>query len=194
MNIKFDAENKKSIVVAGILIMSMALLFQFVYFPKSRELKRLTTEHKDVGRNIDGLYNFIGGRENLKDNIIEKRKELALLEDAFPSEKEVSNIIKQLNEEARRFEINVHSLKPKNLLIYKDNEGKELKVADYFCKCMPLTLNVEGRYQALGEFLRSLEVNRDPMIIIKEVDIEKDGKIAPRLKAEIDLNAFMLGK
>lgn len=194
MNIKFDFKDKKNVMTVGVFIFTVLLLFQFVYFPSHKEVKRLTTEYKDVVKEISGLYDFIGGQENLKENIIRIRRELALLEDAFPSEKDVSNIIKQLNEEARRFKVNVRSLKPKNLLIYKDNEGKELKVADCFCKCMPLTLNVEGGYQALGEFLRSLEVNRNPMIIIKEVDIEKDEKRAPRLKAEIDLNAFMLGK
>jgi len=194
VNIKFDFKDKKNVMTVGVFIFTVLLLFQFVYFPSHKEVKRLTTEYKDVVKEISGLYDFIGGQENLKENIIRIRRELALLEDAFPSEKDVSNIIKQLNEEARRFKVNVRSLKPKNLLIYKDNEGKELKVADCFCKCMPLTLNVEGGYQALGEFLRSLEVNRNPMIIIKEVDIEKDEKRAPRLKAEIDLNAFMLGK
>lgn len=194
MNMKFDFKDKKNVMTVGIFIFTVLLLFQFVYFPSHKEVKGLTAEYKDVVKEISGLYDFIGGQENLKENIIRIRRELTLLEDAFPSEKEVSNIIKQLNEEARRFNINVRSLKPKNLFIYKDNEGRELKVADYFCKCMPLTLNVEGEYQALGEFIRSLEVNRDPMIIIKAVDMEKDGKIAPRLKAEIDLNAFMLGK
>lgn len=194
MNIKFDAENKKSIMVAGILIMSMALLFQFVYFPKSRELKRLTAEYKDVETDIDGLYNFIGGREDLKDNIIEKRKELALLERALPSEKEVSNMIKQLNEEAKRFKIDIISLKPRDLFVYKDDEGTELKISDYFCKCMPLRLNIESRYQDLGEFLMSMETSRSPMISIVMVKIEKNKDIAPKIKAIIDLNTFMLGK
>ena len=194
MNIKFDAENKKSIVVAGILIMSTALLFQFVYFPKSRELKRLTAEYKDVGKDIDELYNFIGGRENLKGNIIEKRKELALLEQALPSEKGVSNIIKQLNEEAKRFKIDVISLKPRDLFVYKDDKGRELKISEYFCKCMPLRLNIESRYQDLGEFLMSMETSRNPMISIVMVKIEKDKDIAPRIEAMIDLNIFMLGK
>lgn len=194
MNIKFDAENKKSIVVAGVLIMSVALLFQLVYFPKSRELKRLTAEYKDVERDIGELYNFIGGRENLKDNIIEKRKELVLLEQALPSEKEVSNTIKQLNGEAKRFKIDVISLKPRDLFLYKDDEGMELKILDYFCKYMPLRLSIESRYQDLGEFLMSMETSRNPMISIVMVKIEKNKDIAPKIKAIIDLNTFMLGK
>ncbi len=194
MNIKFDLENKKNIVTAGIFIFFVVLLFQFVYFPRSRQVKRLDSEYKKIKHDIDRLYNFIGKEGNLEENIIERRKDLALLESAFPFEKEVSNVIKQLNDQARRFNVNVISLKPKDLLIYKDREGKELKVSDYFCKCMPLTLNVESRYRELGEFLLSLETNRSPIVSIEEVDIERDKDRAPAVKAEIELNAYILGK
>ncbi len=194
MDIKFDFKNKKSIMNVGIFIFILVILFQFIYFPKHREVKKLQVEHKDTFNEIEELYDFIGGRENLKENIIRVRKELALLENAFPSEKEVSNIIKQLNEEAKRFKVSVQSLKPKNLAIYRDHEGKELKIADYFCKCMPLTLSVEARYQALGEFLSSLEVSRNPMVTIGKIEIEKDKNIAPRITAEVNLNTFILGK
>ncbi len=194
MNIKFDLENKKGIIIAGIFVFVVALLFQFVYFPKSRQVRRLSSEYKNIKQDIDGLYNFIGTEGNLEENIIERRRDLAILESAFPFEKEVSNVIKQLNDQARHFNVNVISLKPEDLLIYKDHEGKEVKVSDYFCKCMPLTLNVESRYKALGEFLLNLETNRSPIVTIEKVDIKKDEDKAPATKAEIRLTAYILGK
>ncbi len=194
MNIKFDFKNKKNMMTVGVFVLALLLLFQFIYFPKHREVKRLSAEYKEVVGEISALYDFIGGQDNLEENIVRIRKELALLENAFPFEKEIANIIKQLNEEAEYFNVSVSSLKPRNPFIYKDHGGSELKISNYFCKCMPLTLNVEGRYQALGEFIKSLEVNRDPMITIEEIDIENDEKITPKIKAEIELNAFMLGR
>lgn len=194
MKIKFDFKNKKNMMTIGIFVLAILLLFQFIYFPKHREVKRLSAEYKEVVGEISALYNFIGGQENLEENIVRIRRELALLENAFPFEKEVANIIKQLNEEAKYFNVSVSSLKPRNPFIYQDHEGRELKISDYFCKCMPLTLNVEGRYQALGEFITSLEVNRHPMITIEKVDIENDEKITPKVRAEIELNAFILGR
>ncbi len=194
MKIMPGFKNKKDMITISILIFVVILLFQFVYLPKYREVKKLEAQFKDVAGEINDLYSFIGGRKDLKENIIRIRKELALFEDAFPPEKEVSNIIKQLNKEAQRFKIDVVLVKPKDIFTYKDLQGKEVKVFEGFCKCMPLVLNVEARYQAMGEFLLSLELNRNPMVTIEKVDIKKDTGIAPMVKAEIDLNAFMLGK
>ena len=194
MDIKFNVENKKNIITIGVLVLVAVALLQFVYLPKVRQVKKLDSEYKVTKKEIDELYDFIGGQEDLKDNIIRMRKELAVLERAFPSEKEVSNIIKELNKEAKRFEVNVRSLKPDNLFIYRDHEDKELKISEYFCKCMPLILKVESRYQALGEFLTSLEASRKPVISIDRVEIERDEDIAPMIEAKINLNAFILGE
>lgn len=194
MDIKFDLKDKKNLITIGVLVFAGLLLFQFLYLPRYMEAQKVEAEYKKLAKEISELYNFIGGQENLEENIVNIRKDLVLLENAFPSEKEVSDIVKQLNEEAKRFKVTVRSLKPKNLLIYKDHEGRELRISDYCCKCMPLTLNVEARYQALGEFLTSLETSRNPMISISEIDIEKDESVASWVKAEIELNAFMLGK
>ncbi|MFC1666753.1 hypothetical protein ACFL0P_02610 [Candidatus Omnitrophota bacterium] len=194
MSVRFKIENKKDILMVGVFILLLALLFQFAYIPKHREFKRLNREHRELRSDIEGLYDFIGGQEALENNIIKMRGELALLEEAFPYERAVSDIIKGLNEKAKLFKINVISLKPENFEIYKDHEGKELKLSDFFCKCMPLTLNVEARYQALGQFLVNLETSRAPMISIEQVNIEKDESMTPILNAEIDLTAYLLGK
>jgi len=167
MNLIPGFKNRKDMLTMGILIFVVILLFRFAYLPKYREVKRLDAQFKDVAGEINDLYDFIGGRGDLKGNIIRIRKELALFEDAFPPEREVSNIIKQLNKDARRFKINVVSIKPKDIFTYKDLQGKEVKVFDSFCKCMPLVLDVEAGYQAMGEFLSSLELNRNPMITIE---------------------------
>ena len=194
MKIKFDLQNKKNILIVSVIVFIIALLFQFVYFPRLRQVRSLNREYKSIARDIDELYSFIGRDGSLEDNIIERRRGLAMLESAFPFEKGVSDIIKQLNEQARHFNVNVISLKPRNFEIYRDREGKELKVSDYFCKCMPLTLNVESRYRALGEFLLNIETNKSPMISIEEVEIEKDKDKTSTIKADIELTAYILGK
>ncbi len=194
MSIKFDVKDKKNIVTGGIILLALLAALQFIYLPKHRQVKRLGGEYKEMAKEINDLYNFIGGCEDLKDNIIDMRKKLTLLEGAFPSEKEVSDIIRQLNTEAKRFKVNVVSLKPENFTIYKDHEGKELKISDYFCKRMPLTLNVKSKYRDLGEFLMSLETNKSPMISVDEVDIKSNKDISPWVEADIGLTAYVLGK
>lgn len=194
MNMGFDLKGKEKIIIVGVFIVVISGLFQFLYLPKSRELRLVTSEYKGIKSEIDNLYNFIGTKGNLEENIIEMRKNLAVLESALPFEKEMSNIIKQLNDEARRFGINVISLKPENLEICRDQQGNELKVSDYFCKSMPLTLNVESRYKALGEFLMSIEKNKSPLISIEEINIKRDNDKAPDIKAEIGLVSYILGK
>ena len=192
MGIKLSKENKNNILVIGIFIAIAALFFQFVYFPKLSEVSRLNKECKKVKSEIDELYNFIGGQENLKDRIIKMHDDVIMLQQAFPFENEAPNIIRQLNEEASRFKVDVVSMRPGDLGVYTDAQGSALNISNYRCKFIPLSLKIEARYQALGEFLLYLEADKKPMILITQLDIKKDDNIAPNIKADIDLRVFVL--
>jgi len=194
MNLKFILDNKKDVASIAIFVLIVLLLFQFVYLPKARKVKSLSVEYKGIKKDVEELYAFIGGTENLKDSIIKMQKEMSLLEEIFPSEKEVSNIIKQLNKEAGRFKIGVVSVTPNDLEVYRDYQGKELRVSGYLCKCMPLTLAVEARYRHLGEFLMSLYANRTPMVTVEGVMIKKSRNTPQMVTADIHLTSYILGK
>ncbi|PJC48142.1 MAG: hypothetical protein CO035_05085 [Candidatus Omnitrophica bacterium CG_4_9_14_0_2_um_filter_42_8] len=186
--------NKNKIITLVIFGAIAGLFLQFIYLPKAGEVKRLGTEYRDIKREISELYNFIGGEEKLKDNLIKMRDYIKGLENAFPSEREASNIIKQLNEEAVGLKVNVISVKPGDLTNYTDAGGSQLKIFDYLCKSMPLDLSVEARYQSLGEFLNKIEFDKNPMICVRKVEIRKDVNILPKIRAGIELNACVLGE
>ncbi|MDO8603293.1 MAG: type 4a pilus biogenesis protein PilO [Candidatus Omnitrophota bacterium] len=186
--------NKNKVIPIVIFAIVAWFFLQFIYLPKAGEVKRFGAEYRDIKRDIAGLYNFIGGEENLKDNLIKMRDYVKGLEKAFPSEKEASNTIKQLNKEAMSLKVNVISVKPGDLISYTDASGSQLKIFDYLCKSMPLNLSVEARYQALGEFLNKIEFDRNPMISVRKVEIRKDMNMLPKIRADIELNACVLGE
>ena len=186
--------NKNKAITLIIFAAIIGLFLQFIYLPKAGEVKRLGAEYRDIKRDIAELYNFIGGEEKLKDNLIKMRDYVKGLENAFPPEKEASNTIKQLNEEAMGLKVNVISVKPGDLTIYTDARGSQLKIFEYLCKSMPLGLSVEARYQALGEFLNKIEFDKNPMISVRKVEIRKDVNILPKIRADIELNACVLGE
>jgi Tfp pilus assembly protein PilO len=185
---------KNNILTIFIFAGIMVLLLQFIYFPKVREVKELNAENIKIRSNITKLYNFIGGQENLKDNLIKMRDYAATLETAFPYERDASNIIKQLNEEAKAINVNVISVKPGDLLKYTDSQGSQLKISDYTCKSMPISLSVEARYHALGDFLHKIEFVNNPMICVNKVEMRKDANILPKIRVDIELNASVLGE
>jgi len=186
--------NKNKVITLIVFAAIVGLFLQFIYLPKAGEVKRLGVEYKDIKRDIAELYNFIGGEEKLRDNLIKMRDYVKGLENAFPSEKDASNTIKQLNEEAMGFKVNVISVKPGDLISYTDARGSQLKIFEYLCKSMPLNLSVEARYQALGEFLNKIEFDKNPMIAVRKVEIRKDVNILPKIRADIELNACVLGE
>lgn len=194
MDKKLTGKDKSNILKIFILAGITALFVQFIYFPKVMEVKKLSRENRKARSDIAELYNFIGGQENLKDNLIKARDYAAILEKAFPYEREASNIIKQLNEKARELKVNVISVKPGDLSRYTDGQGSQLKIFDYLCKSMPISLSVEARYQALGEFLHKIEFDRDPMICVNKVEMRKDVNILPKIRVDIELNASVLGE
>jgi ribosomal protein S12 methylthiotransferase accessory factor YcaO len=85
-------------------------------------------------------------------------------------------------------------LTPRNLELYKNQEGRAYSISECTCTGMPLSLKVEARYQALGEFLERLEMNKTPMITIEGVSIYKDEQIKPLIKADVDLVSYLRGK
>jgi len=186
--------NKKNVLTIFIFAGIIVLLLQFIYFPKVREVKKLNMENVKIRSNITELYNFIGGEENLKDNFIKINDYAATLEKAFPYERDASNIIKQLNEEAKAMNVNVISVKPGDLLKYTDSLGSQLKIFDYTCKSMPISLSVEARYNALGNFLHEIEFVNNPMVCVNKVEMRKDANILPKIRADIELSASVLGE
>jgi len=186
--------DKNKITTLVIFAAITGLFLQFIYLPKANEAKRLGAEYKSMKTGIVELYNFIGGEENLKDNLIKMRDHVSGLEKTFPSEKDASNIIKQLNEEARGLKVSVITIKPGDLSSYTDMKGSQLKVSNYLCKSMPMDLSVETRYQALGDFLNEIEFGRNPMISVRRIEMKKDINILPKIRADIELNACVLGE
>jgi len=191
---KFIPDNKRNLALAAVLLGAGILLFYFIYLPKVKEVKSLNAEYRGINMELDELYSFLGGEKDLKDNIIKLRAELAKLEKALPREEDVSNALKYISEEAKRFQINVSSVRPGELEPSKDKEGGVIMVADFSCKRIPVKLMLEARYKALGEFLERLETNKSPMITIGGVSINKYEEIKPSIKADINLNIYFLGK
>ncbi len=186
--------NKNKIISFVIFGVVASLFLQFVYLPKTGEVKKLNAEYRSTKNGIAELYNFIGGEEKLKDSLIKMRDYVEGLEGALPSEKEASNIIKQLNEEARAIKVNVVSIKPGDLVNYTDIKGSQLKVFNFVCKGMPMNLSVEARYQAIGDFLNKINIDRNPMISVRKIEMRKDVNILPKIRADIELNACVLGE
>jgi len=185
---------KSKIITLGIAAAIAGLFLQFVYLPKAIEVRKLGAEYRSKKAGIAGLYNFIGGEQNLKDNLIKMRDYIEDIEIGFPSEKDASNIIKELNEAAGNSKVSVISVKPWDLADYTDARGARLTVSHYLCKSMPISLSVEARYHALGDFLNKIEASRDLMVSVRKVDIKKDISVFPRIKADIELNACVLGE
>ena len=61
---------KKKIITLGILAAITGLFLQLVYLPKAWEVKRLGAGYRKIKVDIAELYNFIGGEDKLKDNLI----------------------------------------------------------------------------------------------------------------------------
>ncbi|MEK6733470.1 MAG: type 4a pilus biogenesis protein PilO [Candidatus Omnitrophota bacterium] len=186
--------DKRKILMPAVFIAIIGLFLQFMYFPKIGQARELSLEYRKIRTEINELYNFIGGEEKLKDSMIIMRNHVAELEQAFPSEKEASNTIKQLNEKAVKFKVNVISMKPGDLINYTDVHGSQLKILDQPCKSMPINLSLEARYQSIGDFLEKIELDKKPLISVMRIEMRKDQNLSPKIKAEVGLNACILGE
>jgi len=180
---------RKFIVRYGFIIVIVGFFFT-VYLPTIKRVTTLNSEYMNLKSELQTLQYVIGGR----DDIIKMHEKLDLLKKTLPEEKEVSSVVKAINQKARLYNVNIESLRPHNLEVFKDRDGRTYPISGEICKGMPISLKVEARYQGLGEFLDRLEKDRDPVIIVEGLDIYKDTRISPLLKVDLELVAYLRGK
>lgn len=170
-------------VLAGIILIVLvnSLLFRPVTSKKrdlrlkyqnlERELKRKGFELQEAQAKTEAKR-----IASLEEKYRHTQKKLEYLKGRLPKEKQIPALLSQIASQAG-LEYNLIKILPEeNRLVYKE---------------LPIQIQVKGRYQDLGEYLKRLEESTR-LIKIKSLSIKTDPNAPPKLDVTLEIATFIV--
>ena len=150
LDIKFDLKKvpkgaRIAIAVAPAVIIAI-LFVMLVYFPKTKEIKKLDTDISAQENDIAKNRTKAAKLDILKIENDKLTKELKELQAKLPEEEGISTLIQQLSEMAVKADIDILTWKPEAKKAHPSGIVEEI----------PFSLTLAGTYHNLGSFFSSL--------------------------------------
>ena len=160
--------DKKKLIIPGISLVVLLILIFFVYLPLIQRLKQARSKVILKEKEISELQ--------AQTQILSRKEKKKL-----PSLKEVSLAIDELSKLGADNKIDFISIDPR--------QTKTAKSMPY--QILPIEMVVEAEYKNLGIFLGSLESLKQSLVTLERLEIQRDEKILPRLKARLIVNMYL---
>jgi len=160
--------DKRKLLILGISLAIMLILVFVVYLPLIQKLRQTKSQVILKEKETSGLLaqtQILSGREKKR----------------LPSLKEVSLAIDELSKLGADQKIDFISIDPR--------QTKPAKAMSY--QILPIDMIVESEYKNLGIFLGSLESLKQSMVTLEHLEIQRDEKILPKLKARLTVNLYL---
>ncbi|MFZ3122948.1 MAG: type 4a pilus biogenesis protein PilO [Thermodesulfovibrionales bacterium] len=150
LDIKFDLKKvpkgaRIAIAVAPAVIIAI-LFVMLVYFPKTKEIKKLDTDISAQENDIAKNRTKAAKLDILKIENDKLTKKLKELQEKLPEEEGVSTLIQQLSEIAVRADIDILTWRPEAKKAHPSGIVEEI----------PFSLTLAGTYHNLGSFFSNL--------------------------------------
>lgn len=161
----------------GILAVIAGLSYYFVFAPVQGRIAKLEKDLAGLKTEIAQNKANLAALESLKKQAGEVEKKLAALTEKLPSEKEMPQIYRAVNETVFQSGLDIGSFEP-----------RDPRVRDYYAE-IPIKMTVEGGYHQIGDFF-------DRLAALPRLITVTDWKFAglPRLKnpvrAELTLATY----
>lgn len=186
---KLRQREKVLIYIGAVVIVSWGL-YNYIYTPKLNEAKRLKQEISLVEQSIQTNLEIIRNSKLLEAEIEQLQKELASLRSIMGGGRQIFQVMEQLGKEPCKSNIKLVSIIPKAEESKVGSPGVTGTSQAVYTK-LSIDMRLECRYNALGQYLESLEAL--PMLIaVDKVVIERKDEIYPNLAVNLIVNTYTI--
>lgn len=147
----------KLLLGLGIVIATIVGIVRFIYRPRQAQGQALKQEIVQVDQQIQAVYQLFGGFANFEHGLASVRQQLNTLQTKLPTEEQFSRLLDELSSDARRFGIVVNAITPMLSSPVFIQKQQPAMVEGLVCERLPITLQLQATYRALGEYLASLK-------------------------------------
>ena len=188
--IKLSDSAKKIAVSLAIIVFAFLVFVRLIYIPHKRALDVLKGDVQAAEREIAAIKAQAGTGESLEAAIEALRKNLALLENKFPSKEEV--VLRELSALAKSAGMEIVSMNPKKKQMVKEVGHKAIRIEGYQVEELNIAVDASAGYRGVGEYIRMLKEACPVFIRINSLTMSKEGQSA--LRVNLVLTAYLLSR
>lgn len=177
-------KREKIMIGAAISVVGFIFFYMFVYQPKEKQVLGLQGEIKTVVLEIERIAGAIPGLRKLEEEVTREQKRVLGVRKTMSGKQQVKELLRQLAGEASRLDMDVISL--------RSREELELPHKKSRYEGLNIVMNIQCPYRHLCSYLKRLE-ELPGLITVDEIEIIRDNRIFPKVKAKLTLSAFVSG-
>jgi len=163
-------------IITGVvgLVAIVFVVNQFVLEPHTKKVRKLQAELEELNKQTTSIGPKLVEFNSLNSKLIEKRRQVAELEQALSYKAEVAELIHEVSRQAKMKGLQIQNLRPEKDTALRTQGGK---MGEF--RQLVLNLGISGRYEQLGEFISSLE--KQPFYVkVAELNVQP-GRERPQL-------------
>lgn len=190
----FMPANKRILVgstVAAVLLLGFLI---FAHFPKHRVVTELKAHLKNIEQQIEITQTMLGDLGKLGQVLVDMQEELVAFESRLPDKEKISLILTELTNLARLSFVEVVSIKPQEAVPLLDSSQQPISLGKNPLKSLKLELNLRAPYQAIAEYVKSIQDSLNILATIDEIGITRNEEITPRLEARLIFTVYIADK
>lgn len=162
--------------VVGLVIIGAASYF-LLLSPLDTKVTQLRAQNASLGEELVKSRALVADIQRTRREMAELEAKIAVLKERLPSEREMPTLYRSLNDAGTQAGLGVSLFQP-----------REAVIKDYYAE-IPITVNAEGSYHQLGEFLEG--VARLPRVVtLKEMKLSSTNRPGRAVRAELTLATY----
>jgi Tfp pilus assembly protein PilO len=177
-----ELNKREKIIVSIVAVLLVGFLVnRFVLEPQSKNMKKLRKELASLNEQAASIGPKLVDFNRLSSELVQKKRQVAELEQALPQKAETAEVIHKVSTQARSNGLQVQQIRPQKVTVIRTRGGKGGEFRQLF-----INLGIRGGYEQLGNFLAGLE--QQPFYVkVAELHVSKREKREERLEIQLKL-------
>jgi Tfp pilus assembly protein PilO len=148
---ELNKREKIIVSIVGVVLVGF-LVNRFVLEPQSKKVKQLRKELASLNEQAASIGPKLVDFNRLSSELVQKKRQVAELEQALPQKAETAEVIHKVSTQARSNGLQVQQIRPQKVTVIRTRGGKGGEFRQLF-----INLGIRGGYEQLGDFLAGLE-------------------------------------
>lgn len=187
-------KDKKNIIKISIALIGLIVLFVFLYLPQHQKVNRIKKQIDLMQEQIDLTKTMLGDLSQLGLVLGKMQQEMSLFEKRLPAKKQISSILSELSNLAKKSEIDVVSINPEKPIQVISDDGEVVKIDQNTLSSIKINMNLKGSYKELADYLKRVQESLNIFAAIDKISITRVDDIYPELKAKFTLTIYLIDK
>jgi Tfp pilus assembly protein PilO len=184
---------KRILIITAVCVSAITMFWAFVSLPAGRKLRMLKSELNSIKQEIADIESRAGRKvKDIAELVDPINRAFKAVIQKFPDEEE--DALKLLSATANNMNIDIGYMRPRQKTAYRNHDGTCLLIDGKQCYCIPITIEMTGRYKDIGEYLKWLRRSFPPLIKITDIVIKRDESRMPQLKVNMEASIYVLGE